>query len=150
VVWLNIPVEVAALLAGRPVSGQTEQAFPFLTIDNEGFPHSALLSRAEMDVGKRRQTVVAALASQQTRANLLRDGRAGFIAIGGEVAHHIKLSLRNTLEANGLLGCVFDVVNYKADTLGIPLEPMMFQASDVVARLEKWTLTEGLLHALMS
>ena len=39
------------MLEGAPVVGAREQAFPFITVDAGGFPHPALLSRAELEVG---------------------------------------------------------------------------------------------------
>ena len=48
---MTVPPELVAMLEGAPVVGAREQAFPFITVDAGGFPHPALLSRAEMEVG---------------------------------------------------------------------------------------------------
>src|SRR5437588_12938945 len=98
---MNVPAGVAQLLSGRPLVGAQEQAFPFLTVDDEGFPHVALLSRAEMELGRGGIEILAAIASPGTRDNVLRGGRAAFIAIGGTTAHYTKLALKRTLEAEG-------------------------------------------------
>ncbi|MDT7630568.1 MAG: hypothetical protein QOI50_2498, partial [Pseudonocardiales bacterium] len=41
-----IPVELRSALAGRPTVGDWDVMFPWLTIDDAGFPHVCLLSRA--------------------------------------------------------------------------------------------------------
>ena len=48
---MTVPRELVAMLEGAPVVGAREQAFPFITVDAGGFPHPALLSRAELEVG---------------------------------------------------------------------------------------------------
>lgn len=143
-----VPGELARLLAGRPDVGAAEQAFPFLTVDEAGFPHVALLSRAEVDVTQGGSEILAVVASSRTRANLTRDGRAGLIAVGGSVAHYAKLRLVRTIDAPAALGCALEVTEYKADSLGIPLSPMGFVTTPEIARLEDWEASEQLLRAL--
>jgi hypothetical protein len=145
---MNVPPGLAELLAGRPLVGAQEQAFPFLTVDDDGFPHVALLSRAEMEMGGNGREILAVIASPGTCHNVLRDGRAAFIAIGGTSAHYTKLILRRTLEAEGFLCCAFEVTHHKADSLGIPIDPIRFPASTVVAEVERWEVTERLLAQL--
>ncbi|HKP99524.1 MAG TPA: hypothetical protein VJ735_04275 [Actinomycetes bacterium] len=143
-----IPGQLAELLAGTPGIGEHEQAFPFLTVDEAGFPHVALLSRNELDVSPDRSEILVALYSAHTRANLARDGRAGLIAVGGPVAHYAKLRVGRTLELHGLLGCALELVDLKEDSYGIPLEPIGFHTSEEVARLDRWDLSASVLKAL--
>lgn len=145
---MKVPPEVTHLLAGRPTPGTDEQAFPFLTIDAGGYPHVALLSRAELAVDEGRDRLLAVISSSGTRANVLRDRRAALVAVGGLVAHSTSLSLVDTLEEDRFLGCAFEVVRHTADTLGIPLDPMRFPASDHVAQLERWDVSERMLSRL--
>ena len=128
---VNVPEELAALLAGWPEPGRAEQAFPFLTVDEAGFPHAALLSRAELDVSADRSAVLAVVASTRTRAHLERDGRATLIAVGGTTAH-----------------CRLAVAGYKADSLGIPLSSAGFTATAEIGRLERWPDSRRLLARL--
>ncbi|HWG02334.1 MAG TPA: hypothetical protein VG164_10890 [Trebonia sp.] len=123
---MTVPAGLARLLAGRPDVGAAEQAFPLLTVDDAGFPHVALLSKAEIDVTPDGSAVLAVIASRRTRANLGRDGRAGLIAIGGTVAHYAKLSVVRAIDTPAALGCVLRVAEHKADSLGIPLSPIGF------------------------
>ena len=145
---MNVPEEMAALLAGWPEPGRAEQAFPFLTVDEAGFPHAALLSRAELDVSPDRSAVLAVVASTRTRANLERDGRATLIAVGGTTAHYAKLRMTRSIAAAGALGCRLAVAWHKADSLGIPLSPAGFTATAEIGRIERWPDSRRLLARL--
>jgi hypothetical protein len=149
VVAVTVPDELAALLEGAPGVDADEQAFPFLTVDEGGFPHVALLSRSELDVAPGRTEVLVAVGSPRTRANLRRDGRAGLIAVGGTVAHYAKLRVVRRIELHGLLGCALAVVEHKGDSLGIPLRPIGFRTSAEIARLERWEASAQVLRALV-
>jgi hypothetical protein len=138
--------DLRTLLPARrtPDRRRPEQAFPFVTVDENGFPHAALLSRAEMEVGPGRADL-RAVRSRRTVANLRRDGRAALIAIEGRTAHYLKLRLVRSVTAHELLACVFAVVEHKPDSLGIPLTPIGYRADAGIARAERWDLTaEGL------
>jgi len=148
VVVVTVPEELAELLEGTPDVDAHEQAFPFLTVDEHGFPHVALLSRSELDVGPGRAEVLVAVGSPRTRANLRRDGRAGLVAVAGTVAHYAKLRVVRSIEVQGLLGCALAVVEHKGDSLGVPLEPIGFRTSAEIARLERWEVSARVLRAL--
>lgn len=145
---MTVPADLARLLTGRPDADGAEQAFPFLTVDEAGFPHVALLSRAELDVTPDGSDVIAVIASSRTRANLGRDGRAGLIAIGGIVAHYAKLSVTRAIDTPAALGCVLRVTEHKADSLGIPLSPIGFVTTAEIARMEDWDASERLMRQL--
>ena len=145
---MTVPVVIADLLRGGPQPDAQEQAFPFLTVDAEGYPHVALLSRAELDIDDAAGEVLAVVTSTGTRGNLARDGRAALIAIEGTTAHYVKLQLTRSFEEAGAAACGFEVTWHKADTLGIPLEPIRFPATDEVARIERWEVSERLLAEL--
>jgi hypothetical protein len=146
--WVIVPGELARLLAGQPVVGATEQAFPFLTVDEGGFPHVALLSRAEIGLNPDGTEVFAAVASRRTRANLEREGRAGLIAVDGITAHYAKLQLMRTIQSVEALGCALRVSEFKADSLGVPLSPISFGVTAEIARLDGWEASRQLLRRL--
>jgi hypothetical protein len=145
---VSVPEPVAALVRGRPQVGREEQVFPFLTVDDDGHPHVALLSRAELDTDATGDRLLAAVAATTTGRNLRRDGRAGLIAVEGTTAHELKLELVHVIEDEAMLGLAFEVVEHEADSLGIPLEPMRFHATDRVAALERWDHCAELLAQL--
>jgi hypothetical protein len=145
---MRVPDQLAELLAGSPGVGQHEQAFPFLTVDEHGYPHVALLSRSELAVGPGAGEILAAIYSPHTRANLGRDGRAGLIAIGADTAYYAKLRLTRTMALEGLFGCALEPVEVKDDSYGIPLEPIGFVTTEQVAAMDRWEVSARLLRAL--
>jgi hypothetical protein len=145
---MRVPDEVADLLRGAPEVGAHEQAFPFVTIDPGGFPHAALLSRMELEVGPGNADVRAALRSRRTRANLTERGHAALIAVRGDAAHYVKLDLLRSAVVHDLQACVFEVVEHKADSLGIALTPITYQVTADIARAERWDATVEALELL--
>lgn len=143
---MTVPDELHRLLRGFPEVDADEQAFAFLTVDEDGFPHPALLSRAELDPGP--SGLLAVIASPRTRSNLERDGRATLIAVHDTTAHYVKLRLVRSVSSDELLGCEFDVVHHKRDTLGIPLSPIGFHTTAEIAEHEHWERTAALLGQL--
>lgn len=143
---MTVPDDLGRLLRGFPGTDADEQAFPFLTVDENGFPHPALLSRAELEPGA--DGLLAVIGSPNTRANLERDGRATLIAVHGTVAHYAKLLMVRSVAAGHLLGCEFDVVHHKRDSLGIPLAPIGFRTTAEIAEHEHWARTAALLSRL--
>ena len=138
---MSVPAEVAALLEGTPEIGAQEQAFPFVTVDAGGFPHAALLSRMELEVGPDRVDVRAAVRSRRTRENLEQRGRATLIAVEGRTAHYLKLHLVRSTAVRDLLACVFAVVEDRADSMGIALTPITYPVTAEIARAERWDTT---------
>jgi hypothetical protein len=134
-----IPPEVIERLNGLPVPGQHEAAFPLLTVDDEGFPHVCLLSRAELeaDAGE----VRAVIASRNTRAHLERDGRASLVVVEGTTAHYLKLAVDRSHDIDGRLAVAFSPSDHRADSLGIPLTPIGYTPSDDLSDLERWDLS---------
>lgn len=145
---MNVPKEVADLLRGWPQPGHHEQAFPIVTVDDGGYPHVALLSRSEMDVAPGHVAVLAVIGSQRTRANLARDPKATLIATGATSAYYFKLRLVRSIEEEGAMGCLFEGVEFKEDSLGIPLTAMGFEATDDIARMERWERSGRILQRL--
>ncbi|WP_028922519.1 pyridoxamine 5'-phosphate oxidase family protein [Pseudonocardia acaciae] len=147
---LPLPDEVADLLRGFPGvdadADADEQAFPFVTVDEHGYPHSALLSRSELEPSG--AVLLAVVAGARTRANLRRDGRAALLAVHGTVCHHVKLRLLRSLDRDDLLGCVFEAVSHKPDSLGIPLRPLGFRTEPEIAERERWPRTAAILAEL--
>jgi hypothetical protein len=145
---MTVPDALVALLAGVPEVGAQEQAFPFVTVDAGGFPHAALLSRMELEVGPGRADVRAAVRSRRTRENLEQRGRATVIAVEGRTAHYVKLRLVRSMAVHDLLACVFAVVEHKADSIGVALTPITYSVTADIARAERWDTTVEALGLL--
>jgi hypothetical protein len=146
---MTIPTEISALLRGFPHTGVREQAFPFLSVDENGFPHSALLSRAELEPTADCETLLAAVASSRTRTNVRRSGVAALIAVDGSVCHHVKLRLVGSLIDDDVLGCEFALVEHKRDDIGIPLQALMFRTSAELAVHENWARSAAMFTRLL-
>ena len=143
-----VPPGVAALLDGTSEVGAEEQAFPFVTVDADGFPRPALLSRTELEVGPDGADLRAALRSRRTRANLERSGCATLIAVEGDTAHYVTLRLVRSATVHDLLACVFAVVEHRPDSLGIPLAPIRYRVTAELTRAERWDTTAEALASL--
>jgi hypothetical protein len=143
---VTLPQEVVTFLAGTPVMGTAEQVVPLLTVDAGGLPHACLLSRAQLDASA--TEVRAAVTSPATRANLRRSAGALILVTLGDTVHHCKLGVLRAHDSRGVLLLAFELLAHKADTLGIPLEPMTFVASPAIASFEHWDETAGMLGSL--
>jgi hypothetical protein len=134
-----IPPEVVEQLTGLPTPGRQEAAFPLLTVDDEGFPHVCLLSRAELEADG--GEVRAVIASRRTRANLERSGHATLVVVEGTTAHYLKLVLERSHLVDERLAAAFTVADHHADSLGIPLTPLGYLPTDNLSALERWDLS---------
>jgi hypothetical protein len=145
---VTVPEDFARILEGNARIGGQEQVFPFLTVDEPGFPHVTLLSRAELDVDPSRTAVLVVVAGQGVRENLRRRGAATLIAVHGTVVHSVKLAARLLREDGPLLGGVFQIEQHKRDSVGIDITPMSFLATKQVEQLERWDQHARLLALL--
>lgn len=143
---VEVPTAVAALLAGAPVPGRAEQAFHLLSTDLDGRPRAMLLSRAELAAD--RGDLLAVVAPSTSRANVERTRVATFLAVEGTTQHTLALDLLDAHGDGDLLGARFAVVAAKADSLGIPLEPLSYTPTDALARTERWVRSGRLLEQL--
>ena len=143
---VTIPREVTTFLSGRPEMGKAEQVIPLLTVDSNGFPHACLLSRAQINATD--NEVRAAITSWGTRANLRSHGVALILVTIGETVHHLKLGVLRAHDEKRVLLVAFEPIEYKADTLGIQIQPMSFLAGPWISSLEHWDETEAMLRSL--
>lgn len=146
---MTLPDPVVRLLKQPVSAGTRAQAFPFVTVDEAGFPHVALLSSVEVSVGPHDDLHVV-LAGAGTRANLTRSGQATLLAVEGTTAHSLKVRLRRSLELEGLLGAVLEPVAHKADSLGLALSGIGFVPTEELAQMERWDRSARVLAALRS
>ncbi|HEX6452920.1 MAG TPA: hypothetical protein VF060_26115 [Trebonia sp.] len=133
-----LPAEVRELLAGEPGDDTWEPVAHLLTTGDDGFPRVCLLSRAELATSA--DAVGCVLRARHTIANLRRDGLAVLAVTGEQAAYYVRLRARTILDTDdgsGRAAIAFDVDDTQADTLGIPLRPMMFRASSRVRHLEQ-------------
>lgn len=137
---MELPQPVVSLLTGWPQVGRPEQAFPFLTVDESGFPHVCLLSRAQLEPVP--AGLLALVSSRRTRAHLLRPGSpaavATLIAVTPAAAHYCKLRMTRSIDEPAALASAFDLVEHKADESPVPLAAMTYVPTAELADAEQW------------
>jgi hypothetical protein len=143
-----LPDAVVAALEAPVTVGLPAQAFPFVTVDDQGLPHCCLLSATELEVAPDRSVVLAVLAGRRSRAHLLARGRATLLVASGTTLHTCRLALARSLDHDGVLAAALDVIGHEADSLGIPLAPLSFVPPADLAVRERWDVTAAALAAL--
>jgi hypothetical protein len=143
---VKIPPSVQSFLAEKPVMGSAEQVVPLLTVDSNGFPHACLLSRAQLDATE--TEIRAAITSWGTRENIRRHGVALILVTQGDTVHHLKVGVLHAHDKNRVLLVAFELIAYKADSLGIEMQPMTFLATPWISNLEHWDETSIMLRSL--
>jgi hypothetical protein len=143
---VTVPPEIVAALAGSPEVGSWEPMFPLLTVDEPGFPHVCLLSRAELDSDA--TSVYAALASPTTVKNLTRRPTATLMVIVDDSAYYLKLRVVRTT-GSVLAGVVFEVISSVRDSLAIPLTPPRYLVTSSLPVAEAWAQSAELLSRLV-
>lgn len=143
----HIPTSMVNTLIGYPEVGVSDIMIPLLTVDNGGYPHVCLLSRAELDADTNH--IYAAVASTVSKSNILRDQRATLIIFTPSAAYYSKLDVALTKEDGNLLGVVFTLHSIKEDgDESFHMEPPSYLPTDAIASTERWERSRSLLHDL--
>ncbi|HEY8544026.1 MAG TPA: hypothetical protein VIL36_03230 [Acidimicrobiales bacterium] len=145
---MSVPREVAAVLAQPVVPGEPAQAFPFLTVDDAGAPHCAVVSATEVRVVDDGAELHVALGGRRSRANLEARRRATLLVVEGTTLHTCKLSLLAGREHRGVFAAALRVDDHAGDSLGIPLVPLGFTPPADLPSIERWDVTVAALDAL--
>ena len=144
-----IPSSMVEALDGYPEVGVADAMIPLLTVDEAGYPHVCLLSRAELNADS--SHVYAVVASPVTKSNLLRDRRATLVVFTPRSANYAKLDANGFKENGHLMGIVFDLHSMKEDgNESFHMEVPRYMPTDEIATMEHWDLTRALLADLQS
>jgi hypothetical protein len=137
----GLPVAVR----GVPEPGTWDPIFTLFTVDDDGFPHPFLLSRASLDATGNTLRVVLASASR-TVGYLRRRPRAALVFIDGEISYSCECEASGFRDTGrGLTGVAMTVLAVRQDTLGIPLRPASFWVTEAIAAREAWARSAALL-----
>lgn len=142
---MTVAPEIVAVLAGWPEVGSWEPIFPLLTVDELGFPHVCLLSRAELYANEHH--VYAVLASPTTVNNLNRRPVATLLVILYDSAHYLKMRAVHASEP-APAAVIFEVVSSVRDSLAIPLRPPQYLVTSSLPVAEAWAQSAELLASL--
>jgi hypothetical protein len=145
----QIPVSIVEALIGYPDVGASDVIIPLITVDEAGYPHVCLLSRAELTADTNQ--IYAVVASTVSRANICRDRRATLIIFTVRTAYYCKLDAAVLRDDGALLGVVFTILSIKQDgDESFHMEAPRYLPTDAIASKENWVGSRSLLHELLT
>jgi hypothetical protein len=143
----NIPTSILDALIGYPEVGVSDAMIPLLTVDEAGYPHICLLSRAELDADTNH--IYAVVGSRVSKSNILRDRRATLIVFTVGAAYYAKLDVALIKEEGHLLGVVFNLHSIKKDgDESFHMQAPRYLPTNEIALMEHWTRSRSLLREL--
>ena len=131
----ELPDEVVRLL-NDPATGGVQAVQPLFTVDDQGCPHATLSSARQWWTGHGR--LVCVLVAGRTSRHLSQRPGALLLVVGARQVYSVRL--RSTMIQNlqdRRVAVVFDVTGIESDTREVTLTPMLFQATDELARRER-------------
>ena len=145
----HIPTSIVEALIGYPEVGVSDVIIPLITVDEAGYPHVCLLSRAELNADTNH--IYAVVASTACRANLWRDRRATIIIFTVSTAYYCKLDAAVLRDDGELLGVVFTILLIKEDgDESFHMEAPRYLPTDAIALKEHWARSRSLLLELQT
>lgn len=146
---MRIPDQALFAMSGdRDVLHAEHQAFPLLTVDDEGYPHVCLLASEQFVVEPSGEHIAVSIAGRGTAANLKARGKATLVAVEGQVAHYVKCRVVDAEVVEGREGFMLEVHGYKADSAGVDLRSLAFRFSAQLAIEERWSRDRAVLAAV--
>jgi hypothetical protein len=145
---VGLPVEVVAILKGEPEVGHSEQALPFLTMDDAGFPHVCLLCRAQLEVVDDR--LYAVVTSRRTRQFLLARGRATLLLVSSGAAYYCKVSVMHSFDDGWALTVGCELEDCIVDRSSVPLLGVGYTPDAALEKAEDWPRCRQLIESLAS
>lgn len=132
----ELPDDLYRRLSGQDLQGYAEKVLLICSVDDEGWPHPAMLSYFEVVARDRRNVRLATYSDSRTTANMRRTGKLTISLIDERVAYYIKGSVQ---ELSRQMRCTpynsklnLQVEQVLADQVDETLEPGAYIASGVV------------------
>jgi hypothetical protein len=128
-----LPDAVATRLSGRDLHSVADQVVIVCTVDDEGFPHVALLSYFEVLATDRGTMRMATYGDSRTTRYARRTGRATLVLVDAQVAYYIKATVEEM--APSMRAAPYNaklqlrIVDVLADEANPELEPGAYIAS---------------------
>jgi hypothetical protein len=130
----ELPDEVIRLLNDAAVGGE-QPVHQLLTVDDEGRPHATLSSARQWWIGDGR--LVCVLVAGRTTRYLSERPQALLLVVGARQAYSIRLTGTSIQDVEDRrVAVVFDIEDVASDSRGVALTPMLFHATDELARRE--------------
>jgi hypothetical protein len=130
----ELPDEVIRLLDDSAI-GSEQAVHPLFTVDDEGCPHATLSSARQWWIGDGR--LVCVLVAGRTTRYLSERPMALLLVVGVRQAYSIRLrsSVIQDVE-HRRVAVVFNAEEVESDGRGVELTPMLFHATEELARRE--------------
>ena len=145
----QIPTAIVDGLAGFPQIDVLDIIIPLLTVDDAGFPHVCLLSRAELSADENH--VYAVVSSTVSKANLVRERRATIALITPKAAYYCKLDVDFLERDDYLLGVVFSYSSMKVDgDESFHMQPPQYLPTREISESEHWNKSRPFLERLQA
>lgn len=144
---IELSTDVYELLNGQELTDKQHEAMMLLTVSEDGWPHTAMVSVGEIVATSRRKLRVGLWPDTSTTANIIRTNKATLVLFFKGKAHYIRLSLvrleelptaryqRERFSAK-IVSAREDVAKYADITSGIKIE--LKNSKEVV---ERWSQT---------
>ncbi len=127
VLGTTLPAPLRARLSGEPGATPADTAVALATVDDDGFPHPALLTYREIEAAGPQELRLSVAGASRTAANLRRGGTATLSFIDEEGVWYVKASVDGTAAAGSASGrtVVFPlrIVQVLADAVDAAREP---------------------------
>lgn len=143
---IELSTDVYELLNGQELTDKQHEAMILLTVSEEGWPHTAMISVGEIVAISRRELRVGLWPDTSTTANIIRTNKATLVLFFKGKAHYIRLSLERLEELAAahprerfsakVVSAREDVAKYADITSGIKIE--LKNSKEVV---ERWNQT---------
>lgn len=146
----ELSVSLYEFLNGRDLEMKQFEAMMLLTVTEDGWPHSAMVSAGEVVALSRSRLRLALWPGTVTSGNMIRSGRAVLVAVHQGAVHYVRLSLRRLPQLTSarhprerfeaeIMSVREDIAKYADITSGVTI--LLKQQAEV---LKRWgeTLTE--------
>ncbi|CAH0186047.1 pyridoxamine 5'-phosphate oxidase family protein [Peribacillus sp. NPDC101481] len=95
---MEMPEEIFDLLNGKELVDKQHEAMMLLTISEEGWPHTAMISVGEIVAVSRKELRIGLWPDTSTTANVIRTHKATLVLFWKGKAQYIRLSLERLKE----------------------------------------------------
>lgn len=144
---IELSTDVYELLNGQDLTEKQHEAMMLLTVSEDGWPHTAMISVGEIVAMNPQNLRIGLWKSTSTTANIIRTNKATLVLFYKGKAHYIRLSLERIEELHDaryprerfsatIISAREDVAKYADITSGIKIE--LKDAKEVV---ERWSHT---------
>jgi hypothetical protein len=86
----ELPAELLADLSGQDLASKWSKTIPLVTLDEQGFPHFAILSYGEIQAPGPRELRIALYPNSTTTRNIQARPRVALLIVLGDSVYYVK------------------------------------------------------------